>query len=353
VKFPPPADPPGALRLHYNENTAGCSRAVIEAIGRLTPHDVATYPEYGETLERVGRWLGVPARRVMLTNGLDEGLLIAAQYAAWHADEPSDARTGNAPEFVIPEPAFEVFADFADLVRARIVRVRPDPSLAFPLDRVLAALTPATRAVYLIDPNNPTGLPLPPGAAETIADAAPHALVLVDEAYADYSGRTLIGPALDRHANLVVGRTFAKGHGLAGLRVGALVAADATMDRLRELQPFFNVNVVAIRALEAALDDGAFLTTSVGEAARSRQLVFDFCERRGLEFWRSAGNFVLLRIGPAVGDVTRQLAARGILARDKSAAPGCQGCLRVTTGTVADTERFLTALEDILASRPN
>lgn len=353
MKFPPPADPPGALRLHYNENTAGCSPSVMAAIARLTPADIATYPEYGQTLERLGTWLGVPASRVMLTNGLDEGLLIAAQYAAWHADGDASARTGGAAEFLIPEPAFEVFADFSDLVRATIVRVMPRPDFAFPLDDVLAAIGPRTRAVYLIDPNNPTGLPLPEGAAERIAAAAPQALVFVDEAYADYSGRTLIGPALDRHPNLVVGRTFAKGHGLAGLRIGAVVAAEPMMERLRQLQPFFNVNVVAIRALEAALDDPAFLRQSVADAAESRELVFAFCRRRGIEFWPGTGNFVLMRIGSQVADVTKRLAARGILARDKSAAPGCAGCLRVTTGVVAHTTQFLEALEEILASRAN
>ena len=102
---------------------------------------------------------------------------------------------------------------------------------AFPIARVVDAVTPATRVIYLVDPNNPTGLPLPDGAAEAVAGAASRALVFVDEAYADFSGRTLVGTALERHANLIVGRTFAKGHGLAGLRVVAVKAiqeSDAT-----------------------------------------------------------------------------------------------------------------------------
>ena len=172
--------------------------------------------------ERVARWLKVAPASVVLTNGLDEGLQVVTQFGAWHAD------TGARPErvqFIQVDPAFEMFEVFAGIVRADVVRMAPEPDFAFPLQRILDALRPETRVVYLIDPNNPTGLPLPAGAAETIAAAAPQAIVLVDEAYADFSGRTLIGPALDRHPNLVVGRTFAKGHGLAGLRIGALVGA--------------------------------------------------------------------------------------------------------------------------------
>jgi histidinol-phosphate aminotransferase len=350
VKSRPPVDPPGALRLHYNENTAGCSTAVLDAIRKLTPADLATYPEYTETLRVVGEWLGVPASQVMLTNGLDEGLLLVAQHAGWHTGAENDR---SVPEFVIPEPAFEEFAGFSQVVRARVVRVEPEQDFVFPLERVLSAIGPATRVVYLIDPNNPTGLPLPRAAAETIATAAPAALVFVDEAYADFSGHTLVGPVLNRFPNIVIGRTFAKGHGLAGLRIGALVAAEATIDRLRRLQPMFSVNTVALRALEAALQDRAFLAASVASAATSREMVFAFCRGRGITYWPGVGNFVLMRLGPDVANIAKALADRGILARDKSAAPGCAGCLRVTTGVVEHTEHFLKALEDILATRTN
>jgi histidinol-phosphate aminotransferase len=162
-----------------------------------------------------------------------------------------------------------------------------------------------------------------------------------------------VGPALDRFTNIVIGRTFAKGHGLAGLRIGALVGAETTMDKLRRLQPTFSVNAVAIRALEAALQDPRFLEASVASAATSREMVFAFCRRHGIQYWPGVGNFVLMRVGSNVGEVTKALAAAQILARDKSAAPGCGGCLRVTTGVVAHTERFLSALEEILATRAN
>lgn len=331
------------LRLHFNEHTGGCSPRVVAALQRLTAADVATYPDYETITAKVGAWLGVTSNRVVLTNGLDEGLYAVAQDGACDA----------GAEFIQTEPTFEMFEEFTRVVGARLVRVGPAPDFVFPIDAVRKAITASTRVIYLVDPNNPTGQLLPGDAAEVLAALAPQAVVFVDEAYADFSGRTLIGPALDRHANLVVGRTFAKGHGLAGLRIGALVAQPSTIARLRRAIPPFNVNVAAITALDAALDDDEYLRSYVAEAARSRRAIEAFCDQRGLTYWPSAGNFVLVRVGLTAADVTRELAARGIDVRDKSAAPGCGGCLRLTAGLETHTRQLLSAMEDILAARTN
>jgi histidinol-phosphate aminotransferase len=330
----------GALRLHLNENTAGCSPRVLDALRSLAPADIATYPDYAAITTRCEGWFGVPAGWVQLVNGLDEGLHVVAAAAA--------ANGGRA--CLYPEPAFEMYRVCAEAVGLPVVTVPPKPDFAFPLDELV---TEAGRAgvIYLTDPNNPTGLGIPAGAVETIAAAAPHAIVLVDEAYADFSGRTLIGPLLEHRHNVIVGRTFAKGHGLAALRIGALVAHPDALAPIRALLPPFSLNIAALRALEAALDDDEWLATVVAESAASREAIFTFCHANGLTFWRSEANFVLLRIGPTASEVVAALAERGILIRDRSTQPGCEGCVRITAGTLDATTRCLTALEAILASR--
>ncbi len=175
---------------------------------------------------------------------------------------------------------------------------------------------------------------------------------VVDEAYAEFSGRTFIGPALDRHRNLIVGRTFAKAHGLAALRSGALIAHPETLAPLRRVMPPFSVNIAAVRALDAAIDDPAHLEWYVGESIVSRERIYDFCRRLGIGCLPSDANFVLLRIGDDAALVAEALRERGILVRDKSRAPGCAGCIRITAGVVAHTELCLEELEDVLASRP-
>jgi histidinol-phosphate aminotransferase len=344
----PPPGATGMLRLNFNENTAGCSPAVLEALRAVPRAAVAVYPDYEAITRRSERWFGVGPGWVHLTNGLDESLQLAALWSL-HAGAAGAGRP--TPEILIVDPAFEVYDVCARAVAADVVRVAAGADFAFPLDRILAALTPRTRLVYLTDPNNPTGLAIPAGAVEAIAQTAPHALVLVDEAYADFSGHTSIGPTIERQRNIVVGRTFAKAHGLAGLRIGALVAHAETLDGLRRLCLPFNVNVFAVAALSAALDDGAYLDWYVAQSVELRALVYDFCRRRGFTFWPSEANFVLFRVGAGAARLVDAVRARGILIKDQSAAPGCAGCVRLSAGVVEHTRAALAAMEDALAPR--
>ena len=343
---------PGALRLHYNENTAGCSPAVKAALDRLSRAEIGEYPEIDQITERVERWFGTRPGQVLVTNGLDEGIQIIAASGAWHGgNPPSSPARHSRSEVIVVEPAFEVYEFAARAVGASVVHIPPDRNFRFPIERLVEAITPETRVIYLTDPNNPTGLGVPTGAVERIAAAAPNALVLVDEAYADFSGRTFIGPPLDTCPNLVVGRTFAKGHGLAALRIGALVARRDTIEALRPLQLPFSVNIAAITALLAALEDGGYLEWYVRESAQSRERIYAFCRAHELECWPSEANFVLIRVGANASALTEALRARHILVRDKSSSPGCAGCIRLTAGLVTDTTRALSAMEEILATR--
>jgi histidinol-phosphate aminotransferase len=197
-------------------------------------------------------YLGVPEERLLLTNGLDEGLLAAA--IGWLQRERH-----VIPEAVIVEPAFGMYADCAEATGGRIVTVPPRPSFEFPLEETLAALTPATRLVFVTTPGNPTGVLISRADVRTLARALPReALLFVDEAYAEFTDEHFLDE-LDAHPNVVVGRTFAKAQGLAGLRVGAVVGVPETVARLRRSLPPYSINVAAAVALVAALGDRAHL----------------------------------------------------------------------------------------------
>jgi histidinol-phosphate aminotransferase len=331
-----------SLRLHLNENSAGCSPAVLAAIRSLRREDVACYPEYGPITALTEKWFGVSPGWVQLTNGLDEGLQVVAL----------DARLRGSASFevLIVDPAFEMYTACAEAAGGRIVRVAPRVDFEFPLDAVLSAISARTRLIYLTDPNNPTGRPVPAGSVEQIAAAAPHAVVLLDEAYADFSGRTMIGPALDRHRNLIVGRTFAKGYGLAGLRAGALVANPATLEPLRRILPPYSLNVCAVQGLAAALEDRTYVDWYVSQSAISRDMIYACCERLGLRFWQSEANFVLVRAGDAGSRIVELLESRGVLVRDRSMESGAAGCVRIAAGLPTHTAACLAALEDVLAT---
>jgi histidinol-phosphate aminotransferase len=342
VNYAKPSSRSDGLRLHLNENTAGCSPAVLAALRAIERTDVSEYPDYSHVTAQCEAFFGVGPGFVQITNGLDEGLHVVAQSAKL-----------IRPDFeaIVVEPAFEMYAACIAAVGGRQVTVPAPVDLGFPLRAVLDAITPRTRLIYLCDPNNPSGVPIPFGQIQRVADAAPEATVLVDEAYADFSGRSLIGPLLDRHRNMVVGRTFAKAHGLAALRVGALVAHPDTLAPLRRILPPYSINICAVAALRAALADRAYVDWYVDEARQSRELIYAWCRARDIAFWPSQGNFVLVRIEDDTKACVEALALQGIYIRDKSNTPGCSGCIRITAGVVEDTRTCLGAMEEWDATR--
>lgn len=332
------------LRLHQNENTRGCSPRVIEALASLRPDQVAFYPPYSAVVADCARHLGVAADQVALVNGLDEGIMAVA--FAYLRPSPSEPLR----ETIVPEPAFEIFAFDSEVAGGTVVRVAPRQEFEFALDEVLAAITPNTRLVFLTNPNNPTGVPVPREAIRTIAGRLPpEAVVFVDEAYVDFSGDTFI-PDLPAFPNVIIGRTFSKAYGLAGIRIGAVIGAQAALDPLRRVIPVYSVSIAAAVALRAALADREHVAGYLREVVQSKALVYAMCDRLGLKYWKSAANFVLVRTGDRTEALVQAAADRGIYLRDRSKEPGCEGCIRITTGIVEHTERGLAVLEEVLCA---
>jgi histidinol-phosphate aminotransferase len=335
--------PSTGLRLHLNENTAGCSPSVIAALQAVTREQAAFYPDYDRATELCAVRLGVTAAETVLTNGLDEGILAVAMSAL------REGRNRGACEAVIPEPAFDMYASCSDAVGAKLVHVGPTADLVFPVDELLEAIGPRTAVVYLTSPNNPTGTLVEREQILRVVARASQALVLLDEAYADFARTTFIGDrALAAFPNVVVGRTFAKAYGLAGLRVGALIGHPSTLEPIRRVLPPYSVNAYAVAAIEAAFKDIDYYEWYLGQVDESRALLSGALSRLGVRLWPSAANFVLAHFGDRAAAIVAGLADRGITVRDRSHDPGCAGCVRITAGVVRHTHACIAALEEVL-----
>ncbi|MGC4085103.1 MAG: aminotransferase class I/II-fold pyridoxal phosphate-dependent enzyme [Vicinamibacterales bacterium] len=177
----------------------------------------------------------------------------------------------------------------------------------------------------------------------------PGAIVFVDEAYAEFSGVSFI-PELERFPNVVVGRTFSKAFGLAGLRIGAITGHPDTLEPIRLVVPVYSVNVAAAVAMQAALEDMAYVDDYKAQVERSKALLYAACDRFGLRYWTSAANFVLIDAGTRAERLVSGAAARGIYLRDRSNEPGLNGCLRVGAGVVAHTQRCIEVFEEVLCA---
>jgi histidinol-phosphate aminotransferase len=226
----------------------------------------------------------------------------------------------------------------------------PRPDFSFALDSVLAAITERTRVVFLTNPNNPTGVSMPLAAIRTLAARVPGgAVVFVDEAYAEFAGVSFI-PELASYPNVIVGRTFSKAFGLAGLRIGGLVGAPETMDPIRRAVPVYSVNVAAAAAIQAALGDLDHLNDYLRQVAESKAMLYAACDRLGLTYVKSDANFVLVCAGDRTEGLVQGAFARGIYIRDRSTEPGCAGCIRIATGIVEHTRRAIAVMEEVLCA---
>lgn len=328
------------MRLHLNENTAGCSPAVIEALRQLGRLDAGFYPDYDDARQAVAENFGVPADYVLLTNGLDEGILAACGSAFRDRD-------GGVPETLGVVPAFDMYEIFTTALGGRMAAVPAGPGFTTPFDDLRKAVTPRTRIAFLANPHNPSGVPIALAPLRDLARALAPAVLFVDEAYADFSGETLISRTqFDAVPSLLVGRTFSKAYGIAGLRVGAVLGHPSALAPLRDVVPPYSLNAWATAALPVAIADRAYRDWYIAQAAESRALLTAACERLRLQTWPSAANFLLVRVGPPIARIIAALAEKGLRVRDRSHEPGCEGCVRITAGIVEDTTRLVAALEE-------
>ncbi len=330
----------GAVKLASNENPLGPSPRAVEAV-RSAAADVHRYPDGGcyHLRRELARRLGVEPDNIILGNGSNEVLELVAR-----------TFLGPGDEAVMGEYAFIVFPLVTMAVGARCV-LSPMPGMVHDLDDMLFRITPATRVVFLANPNNPTGTFVDRASLERfLAEVPEDVLVVVDEAYYHYAQgpdyldtTTLLGT---RKA-LVTTRTFSKVYGLAGLRVGYGVSDAEIIDWMNRVREPFNVNSLAQRAALAALEDDRHVARSVETNARGKQFLERELAEMGVVFWPSRTNFILIDVGRDAGRVYEKLLARGVIVRP--VAPyGLRTHLRVTVGAEEENARFIEALRAVL-----
>jgi histidinol-phosphate aminotransferase len=335
-EYHPPLAGRDALRLDFNENTFSPSPRVLERLRAITAEGLTKYPER-EPVERVvAAHFGLLPDKVLLTNGVDEAIhLMCAAFL-----EPDD-------EAVICTPTFFMYDVSVQMMTPHLVKVQADASLEFPFDRFMAAITERTKLIIVASPNNPTGAVVSREHLLAIAAAAPQAVLLVDEAYYHFHGGTTIGD-VSSIPNLVVARTFSKAYGLANLRIGMLAGNGQLLKYVRKVSSPYNVNGVALDCLPAAIADEAYLTWYAEQVGAGRERMMAGLEELGVPFFPSHANFVLMKIGPKHGELVRAMRAHGVLLRDRSSDPGCDGFVRITIGVEDHVTQGLAALKTSL-----
>ena len=336
-EYHPPLGNRNALRLDFNENTLACSPRVREVLGRISAGALTRYPEREPVEAIVAGYLGLAAPQVALTNGVDEAIHVLFETFLEAGDE-----------LLLPVPTYAMYEIYASSTDARLVPVLAADDLKFPFEHLLTAVTPRTKIIAVANPNSPSGSVTTREQILEIASRAPHALLMVDEAYFHFHGETVID-LLGTLPNLVVARTFSKAYGLAGLRLGLLAGPVETMRWVRRVLSPYSVNALALACLPPALEDAAYLDWYVGEVLAARAEFESALDAAGLRRWPSRANFVLVEIGAQHAEFVRLMSASGVLVRDRSSDPGCDGRVRITIGTRDQMRQAIAALNEALA----
>lgn len=331
------------MRLDFNENTVGCAPEVVRALRRALNSDhLATYPEYEEARKKLARFFHVKPEELVLTNGTDDAIKVICETFV----EPGDV-------LLVPAPTFPVFQFFHEVAGGQVARVYYDEDFRLPLAAVLKALKKKVRWVAFANPNNPTGTTIPKHDLRVMLEAAPKTAFVVDEAYYEFSGETVL-PWLRKYPNLIVTRTFSKAHGLAALRLGCILTNAEIAEVLRRGQNPFPVNSLALVGALAAVEHTDYARRYAEQVRANRARLCQWLERQEIPYVPSKANFVLAQLGPNSPQIGKRLRAKGILVRDWSYDPRLRGFLRFTIGSTPQMRQLLrefARMSDLIETR--
>jgi histidinol-phosphate aminotransferase len=307
---------------------------VLARLRQISPEQLARYPEREPVERAVAEFLGVRPTEILLTNGVDEAIHLLCETYLESGDEA-----------LIVVPTYSMFRIYAAATGAQVIAVPAGKDFRFPTEDLLSRITPRTRLIAIANPNNPTGTVAPQEELLRIARSAPAAAVLIDEAYFEFCGLSMLDYWREI-PNLFVSRTFSKAYGLAGLRIGVLLGDSDQIRSVHRVSSPYNVNAVALACLPEALADQSYIRQYVSEVCEGRERLQDTLKSNGIPFWPSHANFVLAGVGSP--EFMQEMRQRGILVRDRSSDHGCEGCVRITLGPRAHTDRLLAALQETL-----
>lgn len=341
-----PADPPELqakragvteeqiIRLNANENPYGFSPKVAESLVNV-PYNIYPDPFQRRVRTALSNFTGVPADRIVAGAGSDEIIDLIFRLVI----EPGD-------KIIDSEPTFGMYSFDARVNGAQTVMVQRDASFNVDVDAVTDALDERSKIIFLCSPNNPTGNVASPEQIRGLLDT--ELLVVVDEAYWEFSGQTTVSMASE-HENLVVLRTMSKWAGIAGLRIGYGIMSPTLVNHIIDIKQPYNVTTAAEAALLATLEDADYLNQNrdliVNERERMIELLGDI---QGVTPWPSGGNFVLCEFQPGhAEEIFEKMAMRGIFLR-KFGSERLRDFFRISVGTPSDTDAVVAALREFV-----
>lgn len=320
--------------MDFNECTDPLSAGISP------PADPSVYPEYGSLLQKLAEAWNLPGEHLMLLNGSGEGLFVTSFCFV----EP------GVTSALVSRPTFALIPHCLKLAGAKLVTVPVTEDLQFDTIGLEKALEEGPEMVVLASPDNPTGAVLPSGWIEAWCERLPDTLFVIDEAYSEYTGKTVL-PLTRRLSNLIVLRTFSKAWGLAGLRLGAAAGPPELLAQMKKVRLPYSVNSSAVSALLSLLTRREEILQRASETAARSKVLSGALREMGLTVFEGRANFVLVDIGDRAGRLCDFCRRAGILLRDRSGSEGTEGMVRITVGTATQNDLLVECLKAFLEGR--
>jgi histidinol-phosphate aminotransferase len=324
------------LLMDFNESPEPPPPSVRKALQQyLVDGDLHVYPHYGDFCEQLGKYAGVLAEQLLLTNGSDQGIDVVLRCLL----EPGT-------NLVMAMPGFTMFKQTVGTIGADFIEVAYPPGFHFPYESIRQAVNEQTRIIVVINPNNPTGTSAPLHQVETLLKEFPDCAVLVDEAYYEFTGQTCL-QLLQKYSNLIVLRTFSKAFAIPALRLGYVVAREKFINQLLKIRGPYDVNMAAIVAAQVLLADPQPWQQLVSHLMwEVKPRLESFLLDEGVKFYPGEANFFLVEPERGVTAAVAYLKKQGILVR--AMRPPLEQCFRMNLRKMGEMEKFIIVFRDFL-----
>jgi len=327
------------IRLDMNENNWGPSPGILDVIHNLKSEDISVYPEKDKLLNMLARKLKIRVENILLGNGSDELIdLITRNYVT------------EDSHVILPIPTFSMFEICFDKKTSEVHKILYENNFSYPTENVIAAVKDQTSIIVAVSPNNPTGTILPRKQLIRIIESAPQATVILDEAYAEFAGESNLD-LIKSYPNFIVLRTFSKGYGLAGLRLGYAVSDQKNIDLIKQYQMPFSINSIALKVAVATIKTTSLLSEMMRKANHEKQELISALHRLEFPVRETKANFVLVKTGLWTDEIYRALKRKGILVRNLRHYPLMETYLRITVGRTDENRKLIDALRTIISSK--
>ena len=329
------------LKLDWNESTLPPSTTVVNALVEALACEenlLNWYPElFSRDLRiRIAEYCNRKMEEILVTNGSDDALDLICKVFL----DPGD-------EVVVPYPTYTHFVTYVQSRGAVLKKVEtPDPFKP-DIASIISNITSGTKLIYIVNPNNPTGVLIPKKQISTLCTVAGNSIVLVDEAYFEFAGETVVD-LIDRHPNLIVTRTFSKAWALAGLRVGYLLTNLSLIDQLSRVINPKSVSTLAQIAAAAALSDRKYMDNYVAEVRNSKMMLLNFFKSKNIVAYDSSANYIMVQY-PRLQLLLEEMEKENIFVRDRSSFKNLPGFFRITLGDHIQTDDLINRIEKVLS----